>query len=259
MKCTENGIGLSKAELAALLAFAHPVDEEGKSSHMAVVYFRISEDHCWAYATDGHRCVEADGESDTKHADGEWYVRREFLDAAAKLLDARGLLRLGFSGASLTEARVENEFGDEVAVFQWPRDASPRQTSFPNVRGMFHLPSHSTACRATTLNTGFLADLKKVAKAAGRSGIDVFHPADPKGATYFRCSGDPTTVWTAVVLPMGESATVEQGEEGPGDGMQQVIEQFQEGLGENTTATIEVTGETPVTIRGKAPRRRRRR
>lgn len=206
MLCDESGIGMKKAELGALLTFAAKVSDEGKS-HLAVVQFVVKGDRCWAYATDGHRAVECDGEADAKLADGEWLVAREFLDAAHKLLNAEQSLRLLFSGASLTSANVEDKEGLEVSSFQWPRDAANAQQTFPQVRQIVALPTHKKSSRVVTLNPAYIADLKKVAAAAEKEAIDLYPPEDAVGPLFFRVETDPTTTWTGAIMPLRSSAS----------------------------------------------------
>jgi hypothetical protein len=223
MKCTESGIGLGKDELAALLAHAHKGKKNGKNDeehyHLARVHFVIEGDRCFAYVTDGHRALEADGESDGAHAGGEWQVDRHFLDEALRLLANQQILRLMFSHASLTEARIEDEVGEEKSTFAWPRDAASAQRSFPQIRDKVQLPVHESRARCVTLDNEYLADLKKVAKAAGRSGVDVYPPVNPLAPIYFRVEGDDgATRWTGAIMPMHSEAAEAEVEKMKGDG-----------------------------------------
>lgn len=223
MKCTEDGIGVNRHELKALLGFCGKGSDEDKA-HLAMVQFMVEDDRCWAYSTDGHRALEGDGESDTKHTRGEWLVVREFLDSGLKLLtnDER-ILRLQFSGASLTQSRIEDEIGMEVMNLGWPRDAVPAQQVFPGVRQIMKIPKAKKGVTVLTLMAEYLKDLSLVAAAAKTAGIECYAPEGPDKPSHFRCSGDRSTVWTAAIMPMRSSAA-EPEEDEEKDEPQQSIE-----------------------------------
>lgn len=204
MICSLSGLVLTKAELSALLAFSAKTSDE--RPHLSVVHFLVEDDRCWAYATDGHRAVECDGESDAKLPNGEWLVAREFLDAANKLLGAEQSIRLCFSRASLTEAVVEDKEGLQLSTFQWPRDAASSQQTFPQVRDVIKIPQHSNPVRVVTLNPAYIADLKKVAAAAEKEAIDLYPPESPLSPLFFRVETDPTTTWTGAIMPLRSTA-----------------------------------------------------
>ncbi|HEX4334737.1 MAG TPA: hypothetical protein VH062_02420 [Polyangiaceae bacterium] len=197
---------MNRNELKALLAFAGKLKDEERA-HLALVQFMVQDDRCWAYSTDGHRAVEADGESDASHDRGEWLVVRQFLDAGVKLLsDDKQVLRLKFAGASLTEAVIEDELGLEVSNLGWPRDAVPAQQTFPGIRQLLKIPKSRKPPLCVTLNADYLAELRLVAAAAGRSAIDCHAPVGPDKPSYFRFPGDGTTVWTVAIMPMRNDA-----------------------------------------------------
>lgn len=205
MLCNQDGIGLNRAELDALLTFAaKPSDEE--RSHLAVVQFIVEGDRCWAYSTDGHRALQGDGESDASHSDGQWLVIRAFLDQALRnLTNDKQNVRLQFSGASLTQARVEDELGLEVWNLGSPRDAVPEQGRFPAVRDLMRIKKVKAGATCIAIATKYLKDLTKVSAAAGRGGVDQYVPEDPLSLVYFKCQGDPTTSWLAAIAPMRSS------------------------------------------------------
>ena len=205
MICSKEGIRLKKPEAVALLAYAaKPKDKD--RPHLAVVHFLIEGDRCWAYATNGHRAIECDGESDGKHHGGEWLVDRKFLDDAAKVVSGNNTLLLCFSGASLTHASVRDEMDAEVKNFGWPGDAASSQRSFPEVRKIIKIPEHKKRAKCVTLSSEYMADLKKVALAANRTGIDLYPPEKPDAPLYFRVQADVSTTWTGVIMPIRSDA-----------------------------------------------------
>ena len=204
MKATHQGIGISKLELVALLAHAAKGDDQ--SMHLATVNFVLAGDRCFAYATNGHRALEGAGVGDASLDEGEWQISRDFLDEAQRLLEPDQVLRLPFSGASLTEAHVEDKEGLQKSTLQWPQDAACAQRTFPELREMVQIPQHRTRGRCLTLNTEYMADLKKVSKAAGVPGVDLYPPPTPDKPIHFRCEAEDGTQWTGVIMPMRSDA-----------------------------------------------------
>jgi hypothetical protein len=136
MRGTDQGFELSSAELALLLAYT-----ASKSITCANVLFSVSNNGAEAYATDGVCCVHGVGDNDGfKFADDatteqQWSVTPEILKAIKKELHANDLVRLHFSGASLTEytrlAWVKDDDGEpyieERQTSRWYEDAVQHQ------------------------------------------------------------------------------------------------------------------------------------
>ena len=198
MKHTDNGIELTKAEVAALLAFTA---DEPQRSDLYGVKFRVSESHVHARASNGHIAIDVVGMNDDG-SEHEWFVHRDFLRGAAKMADAKGAIYLMFSGASLNDARMVNEDGLEIATFSWPTDAANAQASFPDdaLEKLLEPPS-GKATKSSTLDADYLGLMKTVAKAAGVSGVTCYPPPKSDQRIMFRCEGVDTT-WVALVMPM---------------------------------------------------------
>jgi hypothetical protein len=197
MQCTNEGLALTKAEIGALLEFC---SKDKERPNMCQVKFTVKEDRCFAYATDGHRAIEADGSVKLPVQKGEWLVRRDCLVQGRKVLERNQVLRLCFSHASLHEARIEQD-DEEVAGLDWPEDAAVAQQSFPNVEAVVHLPHASRdAARCVGLNAKYLMTVRAMARAAGTEAVDVYPPKSDDSATYFRATGE--TVWTACLMPI---------------------------------------------------------
>lgn len=197
MQCTQDGLALTKAEIGALLEFC---SKDKERPHMCQVKFTVKEDRCFAYATDGHRAIEADGSVKLPVQKGEWLVRRDCLVQGRKVLERNQVLRLCFSHASLHEARIEQD-AEEIAGLDWPEDAAVAQQSFPNVEAAVHLPHASRdAARCVGLNAKYLMTVRAMARAAGTEAVDVYPPKSSDSATYFRATGE--TVWTACLMPV---------------------------------------------------------
>ncbi|MDX1527034.1 MAG: hypothetical protein R3337_00315 [Gammaproteobacteria bacterium] len=199
MKLTDEGLVINKNALEALLAFA---SADPKRPNLYGVHFIASDTHVKARATNGHIALDAVGENESARPN-EWFVHREFLKGAQKVLDNKSTLTLQFSGASLRDAVVHNEDGVEMASFSWPNDAANFQTSFPEPGVWDDLlkPPGGKKTSRVRLNADYLGLMGKVSKAAGVHGIDCYPPPAKDERVVFRCEGQDTT-WIAVVMPM---------------------------------------------------------
>lgn len=201
MRSESRGIVVTKAELAALLEFA----ESSKDSSLSVVQFWVDGDRCRAYATDGKRAVEADGESNGR-TEGEWTVHREFLDSVRKLLTGAQQAVLEVSAASLHSVKIEDaETGTEVSSLTWPTDAASTQTTIPTLRQIIQLPlPKRDVSRCATLPACQLAGLSLVGKAAQWDACDIYPPESAQDPLVFRIDGGAGTMWTGIVMQMRE-------------------------------------------------------
>lgn len=199
MKKTPEGIQLSKNEITALLAFS---SDEPEQIRYYGVHFVATEEHVKARASNGAIAIDALGPNESG-SENEWFVHRDFLRGALKVLDKKCTLTLKFSGASLHEAAVHNEDGIEVSTFSWPHDAANSQTSFADADEFDKLlkPPKGKGVKCVTLNADYLGLMTKVANAAEVYGIDCYPPTGKDGHFMFRCEGADTT-WIAMVAPM---------------------------------------------------------
>lgn len=244
MKHTEAGLLINKNEIAALLAFASESPENLKCYG---IHFKLTDEKIRARATNGHIALDAVGENETGVAN-EWFVHRDFLKGANRVLENTHQLRLEFSGASLFNASIIDDDGNERSTFSWPHDAANSQTSFVDQDVWDKLlkpPRGERSVRFITLNGEYLAMLSKVCKAAGTSGVDCYPPPKAEDMSVFRVEGLDTT-WIAVVAPMrgGDDQTVESAA--------QEFESSAQALPEGTELTVDCGGHVVTgTVRGR--------
>lgn len=197
MKITEEGLFLSKAELSALLAFA------GRSAELTQLYgvqFRADGARVTARATNGAIAAEADGESEGM--EGEWFVHRDFLHAARKLLDNKTLLRLSFESLSLRDAVIVDEDDNVRSTLSWPEDAVITQLSLPNIEKLLdQKPGKRQAFHRVSLSAEYLSELRLISRAAGTERIDCYPPVHDEAPAIYACNGALTN-WRALIAPM---------------------------------------------------------
>jgi hypothetical protein len=207
MKINEDGLFLSKAELNALLAFA------GRSPELMQLYgvqFRSDGARVTARATNGAIAAEAEGECEGMT--GEWFVHRDFLQAARKLLDKDTYLRLSFEALSLRDAVIVDEEGNARSTLSWPEDAVLTQLSLPNVEKLMNdRPSKRQVFKRISLSAEYLGELKLISRAAGVERIDCYPPVHDEAPAIYACNGESTN-WRALIAPM-KTLESEQGAE----------------------------------------------
>lgn len=205
MKSNENGIALTGAELGALLKVA---SKEKNDRDKAAVLFIAKGDRCYARATNGQIAVEVDGDGDGD-LDGEWLVTRDFLEEAKKLVaGVKQIARLMFHGASLHEARIE-ENGLEVGSFHSPNDAAVAQHSFPNIDQSVKLPggTRKKIAHCASIGIAYLSTIEAIGKAAGVEFADMYAPKDRDSPFSFRCGDGGDTIWTGSINPLPTAAS----------------------------------------------------
>lgn len=215
MQANAEGLTLNKAELRALLAIA---SKEETDRDRYGVMFKVENEKCFARASNGRMCVEAHGDAlnEVQQENGEWFVHREFLIAAKKLLTGKRVARLEFRGASLHDAAVL-ENGKEIERLQWEKDAAIAQVEFPNVEKEVKLPPKSRSiaiCYA--VGAEYLSQLQKIADAADVEFVDTYPPKDADAAVVFRAGAESATIWTGCILPVSSQA-VHDAENGDGE------------------------------------------
>jgi hypothetical protein len=178
MNCTEQGVGFNSKEIRTLLKFASREDADRDKYGVKIV---VKGDRVWARATDGHNSLELDGESDEQLDTGEWFVHREYLEQAVKLVvGVKAVLRLSFSGASLNHAIVEDN-GVETGSFDVPHDAAVADTTFPWAKDLVSVPSRRrTIAHCSALPGTYASLLEEVEAAVGVEYSDLYPPEDPE-------------------------------------------------------------------------------
>jgi len=194
-------MAVNRSELKALLAFSSTED----SSELYGVQFIVDDDQCYAYASDGQKSVEAIGALFGEPQRGEWFVDKEFLKAAIKLLSGKRQLRLPFAGASLTEARIEDD-GIEVQSLSWPKDAASAQASLQDFKKHLSVPVSKNAAHCVTMGAPAMAVMGLLGKAAGTESVDCYMPKKRHEPAIFRLGDDLETTWTACILPWQSTA-----------------------------------------------------
>jgi len=198
MNCDDEGVRLTKAEIAALLAFCGDSEDEAK---FRLVRFDVEGESCTAEATNGRIAVQARGRNVGEIA-GSWYVDVEFLDSARKLLSGNKVASLLFDGPRLREAAINDPDTGEVSRLTWPRDAAAAQGWLPDVTKGIRVPDGGRALAPrVTIARDFVAAVHTVGKAATATGIDIYPPEDAESALTFRAEGDGTE-WVGIILPI---------------------------------------------------------
>lgn len=228
MKHLPHGILLEKAELRALLEFTPRNPEDPR----AVVHFRTEGTTVTAYATDGKRCIQADGFADDGVQKGEWSVFRDFLVACHKLIGGGQHLVLEVTGASLNRAYAQDtETMDERASMTWPIDAAATQQSLPieGLQNLVILPTHSTPARCVSVPAGQIGALSIVGKATGVDGpaLDIYPPENRLAPLIFRVDG-PIATWTGAISQMGAPESTEDVDEEDGESPSRQLDVFGE-------------------------------
>jgi hypothetical protein len=134
MQAPKDGIIISKDELLALLGFTNMQSPKLSSISLEATIRTVT-----AMATDGHSGIRLVCDNDGHWPDGaRWSLERDFLDRVNRAMATKDLLRLAFSGSSLTEAVVLEVIEDgadpvieEREKITWPRDACIHQLEFP--------------------------------------------------------------------------------------------------------------------------------
>lgn len=215
MNSNDKGVALSGPELRALLEFA---SKEETDRNKYGVQITIEGTRVWARATNGDVALELDGESDGKHADGEWFVHRHFLVQGRKLITGKQVLRLAFSGASLNSAIVE-ENSVEICTIEVPSDAAVSQASFPAVDKVVKLPARARTVAHCSALAGAHAGLIELIEAAVGVEVSDFYPPKDADSLWVVVAGDGgQTVAKASLTPRkSAAATREEGEDSDGD------------------------------------------
>lgn len=206
MQLDTNGLRLKKSEAQALLAFTNPES----ASPFFGVHFNARKPtkkddtaSCLrARASTGDIAVDAFGHNLLGEKQ-EWFVNRAFLAAAVKLADAEHNILLKFSGASLHEASILDQGGNEVGSWTSIKDAANAQTSFPDNKEWtekLKLPTREAGVRCLDLKIGCLNLLKKLGAAVGKEEIRIYPPPNDDERLIVAAEGEDTR-WIALVDP----------------------------------------------------------
>lgn len=207
MQLTEDtGLKLNKQEIEALLSFAA---KSPKSSFYGV-HFKVTpaekeggKSIIRARATDGQIAVDAYGFS-SNDAPNEWFVNRAFLAGALVHADNAHHITFKFNGASLHEAAIADEAGNEVAMYVVTgAGAALAQQSFPEQEDwddLLLVPTHTKAIKSLSIPVSGIKNIEKLGRAAGTAAVEQFIPNRTETRTIFRAEGDDTT-WIAIAEP----------------------------------------------------------
>lgn len=208
MDAQANGIGLTKREINALIAFS---SDDSDDRNKYGVFFRIRGDRVFARATNGRQSVEADGISNEEHHDGEWMVDRKFLTKAAKLVSGNGKLRLPFEGASLRRAVGPDD------SYERDEDAAIAQAEFPDLAEILKRPSGRKLTAHLSLgDADIIKALVAVSKAADRA-LTLRVPPSADVPTILEAENEEmNTKWTVSIAPYAMPA--KKGGKGRGKG-----------------------------------------
>ncbi len=200
MHIEAQGIVLFPPELKALCRFASKDPE----NPLSVVHFRSERDSLHAYATNGHRAVEARGIAHEGSATGEWTVAKSFLATALRVAGNGQQVLLQVNGASLWGAKVQDaKTLEDVTEIVWPSDAASTQISFPveGCQKAIVLPTTTYSVRCVSINGQYLADLTTICDAAGSDSLDLYPGKSRQDALIFRVDENDTE-WRGAIMPL---------------------------------------------------------
>lgn len=211
MDATKNGVAFNKGELRLLREFS---SKDVTNREFFGVHVEVKKDRVFARASNGRTmAVELDGISDGKHHECELFVSMKFLIDGRKQLEGKELLRLGFSGASLHEASVE-QAGIIRETLTSQNDMAVSDVSLPGICKQLKKPNarrERVHCMAVA--PGYL----KAAALAGEAAeegelVEIFPPDSPDGFVVFQVDSEKNTSIIGQILA---NATVEsvQGDE----------------------------------------------
>jgi len=256
MKHTPKGTSLSKAEIVALLGFAH---DDPERIQFYGVDFKLTHSGIRARATNGHIAIDGVGPNTTERR-GQWFVHRDFLKRSLKVLDNTDVLVLKFSGASLRDADVFDKDGVQRSTFSWPEDAANAQTSFPDEHNWDEIlrpPPVGRDIRYITVNAEYLALLAKMAAAAETAGVDCYPPAKAESPCYYRAEGIETeTTWEAAIMPIRGDEEKQSIGKNLKEELRKAVDGFQDVADSTgTTVSMVVDGEETVLAKPKKGRK----
>ncbi len=200
MHIEAQGIIIYPSELRALVKFA----AKDAENPLSVVHFRSEGSILYAYATSGHRAVEARGVASQGAIAGEWTVAKAFLATGLKMLEKGQMLVLEVSGASLQGAVVRDaKTLEDVSELTWPTDAASTQTSFPveSMRKVIELPTTTFRGRCISINGQYLAELTLICDAADSDALDLFPGKTREDPLTFRIE-ETDTEWRGAIAPL---------------------------------------------------------
>lgn len=210
MKAIKDGVALRRQELSALLLAA---SREATNRNAYGVEFQVKGDVVFARATNDVLGLQAKGNNDG-FEEGEWFVHRDFLVAAHKLCTGKRAVVLEFSGASLNTAAI-TENGQRIEELVWEGEgAAIAQWNLPLVQKDLKTPSkRRTPAHYYAVSSEHVAQVDKIAKAAGVSHALFYPPDAPDKALSFTVDDEGETQWTGIIRPT--PAKAKEDEEDP--------------------------------------------
>lgn len=202
MRATENGIILTKQEAAALIGFSHP---DKRRPHVNGAQFIVDDTHVRAYASDGHRAVEAvfehgpDAEPPEK---GQWFVSRELLDSGRKLVENKQELLIETAGGIHSRIAVLEDGAERRAAEIV--DAISTQTLLPleAVQRVVKLPTSERPTRCLSISAGYLDAIGLIARASDAAAVDLWIPKTRSEALVFQLLS-PLSTWSGSLASCG--------------------------------------------------------
>lgn len=205
MESDKNGIAFSKGELKLLRQYG---SKDITNREFFGVHVHVKGESVCAWASNGRTmAVEINGIADGKFHDLECFVSMKFLIDGRKQLEGKELLRLGFSGASLHEASIE-QAGIIRETLTSQNDMAIPDVTLPGICKQLKKPAarrEKVHCMAIAPDYLKAAALAAEAAEEGQL-VEIFPPSSPDGWVVFQVDGDKNTSIIGQVLA---NATVE--------------------------------------------------
>lgn len=208
MIVTAHSVTVSKPEIDALIRHALKGDEE--RAHLCSVTFDLGAGR--AFASDGHRAIVARSQVDRVGDGLVAVVPRAALERASRMTPRTGSLEILLGPAP--SAAAERSLGwPKGLVSLQARDADGTDCGATSCQAADVQPvpldqvvprpdALADRCAWVRVNASYLADLDRVQRAAGATGIVCWAGGEKLSPVLFECQGTTETHWTIVVMPM---------------------------------------------------------
>lgn len=239
---SDEGITISNAALAALLAFAA---KEDPAERIDCVALRVRGGEVTARAADHCSALTLTGPAEAGTPGGQWDVVLPFWKAAKKSLAATDRVRVEPHGATVQNATImrQMEHGEdwepaEAITFHY--DAARAQREFP-----WEAIETIDRCRATRrlssvqFDATLMARLALVQKAVGGLSCEIHLGAGPEDPIILECGG----IATAVLMPFRDAPQKpRRGKKSEGVAPEQAVMGFLESLVRDPETTVSFAG-----------------